>query len=239
MGDVYAYPTIHKLAAFLESKAPAQAANLNSGESYYRIPTWQYVLSGFAQTLMVYFLSGFFALQWLTPFAVYSFLKAYEYPFLPSLIASFLALFGVYPAMFLIGVLGKWLVLGRLQEGDYPVWGAYYLRWLFVQRLLESLPLHYLSGTPLMSVYLRLLGSKIGKDVHMDSHSISGLDLLTIRDHARINASANISCYSIEDGYLKVRPVEIGEYVCIGIRSVIGQDVIVGNGAVIDDLTCS
>jgi len=238
MGDVYAHPTIHRLATFLESQKPAQAAHPVDNADYYRIPAWKYFFSACAQTGMVYFLSGFFALQWLTPFAVYSFLKAYEFPFWESLGASFLALFGVYPGMFLLGVLAKWLVLGRLKAGDYPVWGAYYVRWLFVQRVLNCLPMHYLSGTPLMAWYLRLLGSNIGKDAHMDSHSISGLDLLTIGDHARINASANISCYSIEDGYLKVRPVDIGDYVCVGIRSVVGQDVVVDEGAVIADLTC-
>jgi len=238
MGDVYAHPTINQLAAFLEAQKPAQAAHAVNSAEYYRLPRWKYFFSACAQTVIVYFLSGFFALQWLTPFAVYSFLKAYEFPFWESLAASFLALFGVYPGMFLLGVLAKWVVLGRLKEGDYPVWGAYYVRWLFVQRLLNCLPMHYLAGTPLLAWYLRLLGSTIGRDAHLNSHQISGLDLLTIGDHARINADANISCYAVEDGYLKVRPVKIGHYVCFGIRSIAGQDVVVGDGAVIADLTC-
>jgi non-ribosomal peptide synthetase-like protein len=238
MGDVYTYPSINALAAYLDAKKPAQAAPGAEPTPHYRVPAWKYFLSGGAQTVMVYFLSGFFALQWLTPFAVYSFMKAYEYPFGWSLGASFLALFGVYPAMFLLGVLAKWLVLGRLRAGDYPVWGSYYVRWLFVQRLLNCLPMHYLSGTPLFPWYLRLLGSRIGRDAQMNSHQISGLDLLTIGDHARINADANISCYAVEDGYLKVRPVVLGDSVSVGIRSVLGQGVAVGDGAVIADLTC-
>lgn len=240
MSDVYAYPTISQLAAVLEarSSAPGAGDKAADGVEFHRIAAWKYRLSACVQTLMIYCITGFFALQWVTPFMVYSFMKAYEFPFLQSLGASFLSLFCVYPMMLLLGIVGKWLILGRLKEGDYPIWGAYYLRWLFVQRLLNCVPIHYLAGTPLLSLYLRLLGSKIGKDVHMDSHLIAGLDLLTIHDHARINADANISCYSLEDGFLKVRKVQIGKYVCIGIRSVIGQDVVIGDGAAIGDLTC-
>ncbi|MDD5037564.1 MAG: AMP-binding protein, partial [Methylococcaceae bacterium] len=238
MRDVYEHPSINQLASFLGQKTASKTGGSETTVEFCRIPTWKYGVSACIQAIMVYCVSGFFALQWITPFMVYSFLKAYEFPFLESLGASFLSLFFVHPAMLLFGIVGKWLVLGRLKEGDYPIWGSYYLRWLFVQRLLYCVPIHYLAGTPLLSWYLRFLGSRIGKDVHMDSHLVSGLDLLTIHDHARINADANISCYSLEDGYLKIRPVEIGKKVCIGIRSVISQDVVIGDEAAIGDLTC-
>jgi non-ribosomal peptide synthetase-like protein len=240
MSDVYAYPSIVSLAAYLETRSVGQtdAREAKDEAPFFHIPIWKYRLSAFFQAGMLYFVIAFFALQWITPFLVYSFLKAYEYPFWDSLGASFLSLLIVYPAMLLLGIVSKWLVLGRLKEGDYPIWDSYYLRWLFVQRLLQCVPLRFLAGTPLLPLYLRLLGSRIAARVHLESHLIAGMDLLTIGAQTCVNADANISCYSLEDGLLKVRRVNIGSNVCIGIRSVVGLDVEIGDGAIIGDHTC-
>lgn len=240
MSDVYANPSIAALASYLENKSdgnPSRDENKTEAR-FFRIPAWKYALSGVIQFGMLFSVIGFFALQWITPFMVYSFYHAYEAPFWQALGASFLSLLAVYPAMLLLGVICKWLILGRLKEGDYPIWGSYYLRWLWVQRLLHCVPVHFLAGTPLLPLYLRMLGSRIGKHVHTDSHLIAGLDLLSIGDYAEINAAANISCYSLEDGLLKIRRVTIGDNTCIGIRSVIGADVAIGDGTVIDDHSC-
>lgn len=240
MGDIYAHPTIAKLAAYL---AIHMAETLGVGETkgatpFFHIGAWKYRLSVCLQALMVYFIMGFFALQWVTPFLIYSFLKAYEYPFWESLGASFMGLVVVYPVMLLLGIACKWLVLGRLKEGDYPIWGFYYLRWLFVQRVLNCVPIHFLSGTPLLCIYLKCLGSKIGKGAHIESHLVAGLDLLSMGKDVCINADANLSCYGLEDGLLKVRRISVGNNVCIGIRSSVGMDVEIGDNTVIGDHTC-
>ncbi|HUL13364.1 MAG TPA: Pls/PosA family non-ribosomal peptide synthetase [Methylococcaceae bacterium] len=240
MSDVYAHSSIEDFAAYLETRSTQKTdvGEIRGEAPFFHIPTWKYRLSAFFQAFMMYFVIAFFALQWITPFLVYSFLKAYGYPFWESLGASFLSLLVVYPAMLLLGIASKWLVLGRLKEGDHPIWGSYYLRWLFVQRVLHCVPIHFLAGTPLLALYLKLLGSRIGKGVYIESHLIAGLDLLTIGNRVCINADANIACYSLEDGFLKVRRIIIGNDVCIGIRSVVGMDVAIGDGTVIGDHTC-
>ncbi len=67
---------------------------------------------------------------------------------------------------------------------------------------------------------------------------VSGLDLLSIGEGASVNADANISCHSVEDGLLRLRAVALGPGVSIGIRSVVGHDAVIGAGTVIDDLSC-
>ncbi len=241
ISDLYAHPSICELAICLEHKLATRPAAGSQGQSaadFHSVPQWQYRLSVVAQVVILYFINGFFALQWITPFMAYSFMRAYERPYLESLLIAFLSLCCIYPLMLLLGIGAKWLILGRLREGDYPIWGTYYLRWLMTQRLLAAVPLHFLAGTPLMAHYLRLLGSKVGRDAYIDSYLISGLDLLDIGDHASINAEANISTYSLEDGFLKLRRVEIGEGVSVGARSVVGPGVVIGAGTVIGDLSC-
>jgi hypothetical protein len=36
----------------------------------------------------------------------------------------------------LIGIAGKWAIVGRFTEGRYPLWGGYYLRWWLADQLL-------------------------------------------------------------------------------------------------------
>ncbi len=67
------------------------------------------------------------------------------------------------PLGMVFAILVKWLVIGRYKAGDYPLWGSYYLRWWFVRRLSDIIATPYLSGTPMIRFYYRLLGAKIGR----------------------------------------------------------------------------
>jgi non-ribosomal peptide synthetase-like protein len=235
MRDLYDNPTLALLAAHLETRHPIATA---APAVFHRISRWRYLLGGFVQAIGLYFNIGFFSLQWVSPFLTYGYMRAYEYSMIESLIAAFLALALVYPAMLIIGVLLKWIVLGRVKEGDHPLWGFYYLRWLFVQNVLANIPLDFLSGTPIIGFYLRLLGSRIGRDVYIDSDLVSGLDVLSIGDGTSINAEANISCHCMEDGLLKIRRVTIGNNVSIGSQSAVSMNTVIADNAVVDDLTC-
>jgi hypothetical protein len=37
----------------------------------------------------------------------------------------------------LIGVLFKWLIIGKYRAGRYPMWGSYYLRYWIVEQIIE------------------------------------------------------------------------------------------------------
>lgn len=235
MREVYDHPTIGAMAAHLEKKQPEA---VTPARAFHPVPQWRYALSAIAQAIGLYVNIAFFAIQWLSPFLTYSYLRAYEYPVWESLITAFLTLSLVYPATLVAGVIIKWVVLGRVREGDHPLWGSYYLRWFFVQKVLDNIPLHFLSGTPLIRIYMRSLGSQLGRNVHIDSHQIFGLDLLSIGDGTSINAEANISCHCIEDGLLKIRRISIGNDVSIGSSAIVALGSSIGDGAIINDLTC-
>lgn len=46
-----------------------------------------------------------------------------------ALLLTALLLVGFYPALLLVGIAAKWLVIGRYRRGRHPVWGFYYFRW--------------------------------------------------------------------------------------------------------------
>jgi hypothetical protein len=59
----------------------------------------------------------------------------------------------VFPLLVLVAVMTKWLVLGRVRPGSYPLWSWYYLRWWFAQAVVASVPANYLLGTPLLPLF--------------------------------------------------------------------------------------
>src|ERR1043166_7131458 len=105
---------------------------------------------GVLQAAGLYFVFGFRAIEWVTPYLVYFLLVEEGYPALKSAAWAAVSVMAMFPLLLLGAVATKWLVLGRVRAGRYPLWGAYYVRWWFVRALVSALPLNYLAGTPLL-----------------------------------------------------------------------------------------
>ena len=71
-------------------------------------------------------------------------------------------------------------MIGRYRAGRYPLWGAYYFRWWFVNAVQGIVPINYLAGTPLLNWLYRALGARIGRGVYLGSDAGCTYDLLSI-----------------------------------------------------------
>jgi hypothetical protein len=49
----------------------------------------------------------------------------------------------------MIILLTKWLVIGKIKEGDYPLWGWYYFRWWLWKTVKRLMPSEFIVETPL------------------------------------------------------------------------------------------
>ena len=72
--------------------------------------------------------------------------------------------FALWPSWLLFSILLKWVVIGRYKAGRYPVWGMYYFRWWLVSRFQGLSWSEMFVGTPLMTLYYRAMGAKVGKN---------------------------------------------------------------------------
>ncbi len=143
----------------------------------------------------------------------------------------------VLPVLILIAVCAKWVLLGRIRPGRHPLWGAYYLRWWFVQTLVQSVPLTRLGGTPLLPFVYRLFGVRIGKNVHIASNLLAAFDVISIGDGASIDEGASLLGYTVEDGELVIAPVSVGRRCLVGTRSVLCPGAAMEDGARLEDLS--
>ena len=232
--DLYAAPTVRKLAERMAAARPTTRVE----EPFHPIPQMRRTLCAIAQGLALIPIFAFAGVQWIFPYLAYS-LVANPDPKsrIPALLVAGAAFIVLPPLMILLSVAVKWLVIGRYKPGDYPLWGVYYFRWWFVRRYLSVIPTQFLAGTPLMALYYRLLGAKIGRDVFLSMDQIDAPDLVSIGDGAIISDGAVFATTSVERGLLRIGRNDIGMRAFVGTMAVIGRNATVGAGAVLEDLS--
>ena len=234
--DVYAFPTLRKLAAALETRATLKP-QAEPREVPSPVSRLGRALCQLGQYVGLYPLLGYFGLQWLAPYLAYSWMIDHDFSRTGALMAAFAGLLCLYPVMFLLSILLKWILLGRIQPGVHRVWGFYYWRWWLVNRLLSATPTGYLVGTPLYRLYLRMMGAKIGRDAHFASDCVRAFDLLTIGEDTSIGVDARLEGYSIEGGLLRIGTITLGSRCYVGARSVLGLDTHMEDGSSLSELS--
>ena len=235
--DVYKHSSIVALAAALERGGPRESEHAIASRPTVARGERRHALAGALQAALLYFVSASRAPQWITPYLVYFLLQAHGHPLLESVAWALGCAVAVFPTLLVAAIAAKWLVLGRVRAGRYPLWGGFYIRWWFVRALIGSLPLAYLTGTPLLPFVYRLLGARIGRDVHLRSDRIAAFDVISIGDGASIEEEASLLGYTVEDDELVIGPVRVGRDCFVGERAVLCDHTIMEDGARLEDLS--
>jgi len=235
MRDIYNHPTISGLAGAVKTRITTRAGDNSSPPPRYADPV-RHFFAGAIQTASLYFVFGFRSVQWITPWLVW-FLLLRHHSALESGLWALAIGIAVLPAVILTAICAKWILLGRIQPGRHPLWGAYYLRWWFVQTLVQSVPLNRLGGTPLLPFVYRLFGARIGNDVHIASDLLAAFDLISVGEASSVDEGASLLGYTVEHGGLVVGPVSVGCDCLVGTRSVLCPGAGMGDGARLEDLS--
>jgi non-ribosomal peptide synthetase-like protein len=144
-------------------------------------------------------------------------------------------------AAFLFVVALKWILVGRYRPRAAPMWTPFVWISEAVTNLYESLAvpnfLDLLRGTPMLPWTLRLLGTRIGKGVYLNTTDLTEFDCVRIGDEAELNAWCGPQTHLFEDRVMKIGLVEIGARVTVGVRSTILYDTHVGDRAQLGPLT--
>ena len=220
--DIYDYPTIRELAAYIDDLNKNIASGGAAKHKKSTVNANTYYLVTILQTLSLLFFYSIATLLITSPFII-----RHSFPHLSYYILAFLCLNVVilsYPLLLLLSVIFKWLVIGKFKEGIYPLWGFYYFRFWFVKKCVDITPVALLTGTPFLAMYFRLMGTKIGKNVYLGSDRVRVFDLVTIGNNSSISKETNILGYVVEDGMLKLGPISIGNNCFVGARSLLNEN---------------
>jgi non-ribosomal peptide synthetase-like protein len=88
-----------------------------------------------------------------------------------------------------------------------------------------------LRGTPLICMWFRLLGGKIGKRVWMETSMIIEADLLTVGDDCAIGSDCILQTHLFEDRVMKMSHLKIGNGCTVGAASIALYDGVMEDGA--------
>jgi non-ribosomal peptide synthetase-like protein len=240
VADVYENPTIVTLAAKLSASSTPRPISetettLDEGQSQDRAKG--NFGAGLVQTFLLYFVFGFRALEWMTPYLVFFYLQLTGHSILSSMAWAAAGAIVIFPVLLSAAVAAKWLVIGHVKAGRYPLWGSYYIRWWFVQALVNSIPIDYLEGTPLLPFVYRLFGVHIGRDVQLATENIAAFDQVTIGDGSCIDDDVSLLGYTVKQAQLIIGPVRIGRNCFVGTRSVLSEETEMEDDSRLEDLS--
>lgn len=150
--------------------------------------------------------------------------------------------FAIGPAYFLFGLTLIFLAAFTQRVFRFSIKPGLYhyyrdtqtLRWMAYNSLIlvvNGVFLDALRLSPFQTLFYRLMGAKIGKDVYINTSGLADLSLLEIGDNSMIGGGVALICHAAERGFLRLAPTKVGAGVSIGIGSIIMPDVEIGDGA--------
>ena len=191
--------------------------------------TWKRWTCGLAQAAAIPGLIAVRMAQWMAPFFTYHYFTGEPGDSMAIAVAASVAAFLLSTLLeFAIAIAGKWLIIGRLKAGRYPLWGLTYYRWWLADRLIEAAPAYFLSGSTLYTWWLRALGAKIGRDVTIGSITLRAPDLLTLGDGVSIGNAANFENARVEHGVLVVGAITLAHEAGVGSYAVLEGNTRIG-----------
>ncbi|HEY5509893.1 MAG TPA: Pls/PosA family non-ribosomal peptide synthetase [Prolixibacteraceae bacterium] len=237
VADLYLYPILSDLAQALEQKRPKVGAGAEKQREIHQPSGWSYYSCSFLQGVSMFFIALIFGIEWMGPFFVYSYFYQADYGVVDSLTMMLVMYFATLPAITMLAISLKWLVIGRIKPGRYKLWGGYYFRFWLADKLVNISPISYFTGTPIMNVFLRMLGSKVGKNCYINTSAISAFDLFSIGNNVSICTDSHLKGFTIADGFLYVGRIDLEDDCYVGTRCCLGNNTRMERNSSIEDLT--
>lgn len=119
----------------------------------------------------------------------------------------------------------KWLIVGTIRAGEQPLWSSFVWRTEVSDTFTEMVAAPWFAraaaGTPALAVWLRSLGSRIGRGVWCESYWLPEPDLVTLGDGAAVNRGCVVQTHLFHDRIMSMDTVELEAGATLGPHSVI------------------
>ncbi|GGU28371.1 Pls/PosA family non-ribosomal peptide synthetase [Streptomyces violascens] len=125
----------------------------------------------------------------------------------------------------------KWILVGRFEPGEHPLWSSFVWRNELYDTFVESLAVPWMAGsftgTPVLNWWLRSLGAHIGRGVWLETYWLPETDLITLGDGASVNRGCVLQTHLFHDRIMRLDTVRLAEGASLGPHSIAlpGTDV--------------
>ncbi|MEV7372295.1 Pls/PosA family non-ribosomal peptide synthetase [Streptomyces sp. NPDC090301] len=120
----------------------------------------------------------------------------------------------------LVSVAAKWLLVGRHRTGEHPLWSGFVWRNELADTFVEVLAVPWLvgsvPGTPLLNLWLRGLGARVGRGVWCESYWLPETDLVVLGDAVTVNRGCVLQTHLFHDRILRTDTVVLREGATLG-----------------------
>jgi len=119
-----------------------------------------------------------------------------------------------------IAVVAKWLLVGRIAAIEHPLWSSFVWRNEVSDTFVETVAAPWFaraaSGTPVMNLWLRALGAKIGRGVWCETYWLPEADLVTLGKGATVNRGCVVQTHLFHDRIMRMDTVVLEEGATLG-----------------------
>nr|GLK39507.1 peptide synthetase [Rhodococcus wratislaviensis] len=228
--DLYANPTVRALANHLAAGASSPPTPVSRPKPI-RHTDASVASAGYAQLVVIYALLLLITLPVSYVYTINDgdVSVAVLGQMLAAIMLTYLAVRWLLPVL-----LARPLAYG-IRPGRYPLWGSTYVRLWTLDLILAMGALPVVSGSPLMSAYLRVLGAKVGHRTTIATSSIALPTLVEIAAGASVGYGVILRPWRVEDGWVVVAPITVGPGASVGSHCVLEPGSVVGSRAALGD----
>lgn len=137
----------------------------------------------------------------------------------------------------LVAIAAKWLLAGRFRAAEHPLWSSFVWRNELADTFVEVLAVPWLvgatGGTPLMNLWLRGLGARVGRGAWCETYWLPEADLVTVGAGASVNRGCVVQTHLFHDRIMRMDHVVLGEGATLGPHGIVLPGAVIGDRATV------
>ncbi len=136
-----------------------------------------------------------------------------------------------------VAVTAKWLLVGRIDQVEHPLWSSFVWRNEVSDAFVETVAAPWFAraatGTAVMNIWLRGLGAKIGRGVWCESYWLPEADLVTLGDGATVERGCVVQTHLFHDRIMAMDTVTLEAGATLGPHCVALPAARIGAGGTV------
>jgi non-ribosomal peptide synthetase-like protein len=134
-------------------------------------------------------------------------------------------------------VAAKWLLIGRIRAGECPLWSSFVWRNELADTFVETVAAPWFaraaSGTPVMNMWLRALGAKVGRGAWCETYWLPEADLVTLGRGSTVNRGCVVQTHLFHDRIMRMDEVVLEDGATLGPHGVALPSARLGAGVTV------
>ncbi|XWX01145.1 hypothetical protein V2A60_009170 [Cordyceps javanica] len=137
-----------------------------------------------------------------------------------------------------ITIAAKWLLTPNVKAGStHPLWSSFVWRNeladSFLQVMAVPFMVRFFYGTPVLAMFFRALGAKIGHGTWIESHLLPEADLCVVGDGATINRGSLLQTHLFHDRLMRLDKVQLQNGATLGPLTASLPGTVIGPGSTV------